>query len=105
MSSSPPIASHRFAAPTSDDALAALTRVVGVERAEALWVEACGEAAMDTPRERMSIAEIGSVAERLLARGGAVQSVAHAILIRLRTYSRLASRARENAPAAVEIAP
>lgn|GEM_PF-3296123 len=104
MSSLPSIASHHFAAPTAADALAALTRVVGAERAEALWAEACGEAAVATPRERMSIAEIGSVAERLVARGGAVQSVAQAILIRLRTYNRLAARARESAPATVEIA-
>ncbi|HEX8429764.1 MAG TPA: hypothetical protein VF625_00710 [Longimicrobium sp.] len=104
MSFSPPIASHRFAAPTSGDALAALTRVVGAERAGALWGEACAEGAITTPRERMSTTEIGSVAERLVERGGAVQSVAQAILIRIRTYNRLAARAQESAPAPVEIA-
>ena len=78
--------------------------MVGAERAEALWAEACAEAEVTTPGERMSIAEIGSAAERLVARGGAVHSVAQAILIRLRTYNRLAARAQELAPAAVEIA-
>jgi hypothetical protein len=104
MSSSPPIASHGYAAPTAADSLAALTRVVGPERAEVLWSEACRGAGLAHAGDPLSLEELQATSEQLRAHGGAIATVAYAMQIRLRTYARLAARGQTPAPHAAEAA-
>jgi len=102
MSSLPPIATHNFAAPTAADSLAALTRVVGAERADALWTEACHGAGLAHAGDPIELDALHASTEQLQANGGAVATVARAIQIRLRTYARLAARGQTPAPLAAE---
>ncbi|HEX8429903.1 MAG TPA: hypothetical protein VF625_01405, partial [Longimicrobium sp.] len=65
MNSSPPIASHGYPAPTAADSLAALTRVVGAERAEALWSEACRGAGLAHAGDPIALEDLQASSEQL----------------------------------------
>jgi hypothetical protein len=91
---SPPAAGipgyNDYRAPTEDDARAALQRVFGAERGAEHWAAAC-RAACAAPG-RVEDAELARVVQALSSQGGPCVAVARSIEIRMRTYTRLASR-------------
>ena len=78
--------------PTEADALAALHRVWGAERGSQAWLQACRGAGLQPGRVN-TLARLESVNAALASRGGANATVARSIEIRIRTYTRLATRA------------
>ena len=95
MPSSPPsstrLPGYALAAPTEDDAVAALERVFGPERGRARWSDACrivglyaGQVRAGAPLERAT--------QSLAMQGGAAAAVARSITIRMRTHTQLAAR-------------
>lgn len=86
------IPAYDYAAPTEGEALAALQRVFGPARGIDAWTRACGDAGL--PMGRLAgAAELERATEALARQGGAAATVARAITIRMRTWSRLAERA------------
>ncbi|HEX6042483.1 hypothetical protein [Longimicrobium sp.] len=80
-----------YRAPTEADARAALQRVFGPERGAEHWARACREAglapgAVDGPEP------LARALQALSSQGGPCVAVARSIEIRMRTYTRLASR-------------
>lgn len=85
--------------PTAADARAALERVFGAERAGERWAEACRAAAV-APAAVGAGESFDRVVQALLAQGGATEMVARSIVIRQRTYHRLAANAAASAAGA-----
>jgi hypothetical protein len=77
--------------PTEQDAVAALRRVFGEERAAEVWAAACRQAIVPVGTANSAI-RLERVAEALANIGAAESAVGRSIAIRLRTYNRLARR-------------
>jgi hypothetical protein len=88
----PAIPGYSLHPPTEADARAALERVFGAERAAERWAEACRSAGLAAGRVSAG-APFERVVDALLAQGGATEMVARSIVIRQRTYNRLAANA------------
>lgn len=93
---SPPSASgipgyNNYRAPTEDDVRAALQRVFGPERGARHWTLACREAGV-APGRVEGAEPLTRAVQALSAQGGPCVAVARSIEIRMRTYTRLASR-------------
>jgi hypothetical protein len=80
-----------FRAPTEDDARAALNRVFGRERGTERWADACRQAGLSVGRVN-GAEPLARAIQALEAQGGPSKAVARSIEIRMRTYTRLASR-------------
>lgn len=85
----PPLPGYNLHPPTEADALAALQRVFGAERAAGQWALACREAGL-VPGAVIGTPALERVVTALSAQGGATATVARSIEIRMRTYARLA---------------
>jgi hypothetical protein len=77
--------------PSEQDARSALQRVFGAADGESRWLQACAEAGL-----RSGLVRPGDDLERatsaLALQGGATAAVARSVLIRMRTFYRIASR-------------
>ncbi|MGH7669585.1 MAG: hypothetical protein ACRENQ_08815 [Gemmatimonadaceae bacterium] len=93
----PPIAGYSLTLPTEQDAVAALHRVFGADRAPSIWASACRHAVVAVGGVATP-ARLERVAGALAKLGAAEAAVARSITIRLRTYARLADRAQQPAP-------
>jgi hypothetical protein len=80
-----------YRAPTEADARAALQRVFGPERGGERWSEACRAAGL-APGRVEGPGPLTRAIQALAAQGGPSTAVARSIEIRMRTYTRLASR-------------
>ena len=83
---------YDLGAPTESDARAALQRVFGPERGEALWSDACRVAGVPVGRVSDGT-ELRRAVDALAKQGGASVAVARSVEIRMRTHALLASRA------------
>jgi hypothetical protein len=88
----PRLPGYDLAAPSEADALAALQRVFGPSRGVDAWTAACRDAGLAVGT-LSSIEELELASQSLARQPGAAATVARAIALRLRTYSRLAARA------------
>lgn len=88
----PPLAGYKLQQPTESDAVGALHRVFGAERAAERWGTACRAAGL-VPGMVFGAPQLEKVVNALSAQGGATATVARSIEIRMRTYARLASQA------------
>ena len=88
----PRLSGYDFAAPSEADAVAALTRVFGPTRGVEAWATACRDAGL-SQGTLSSVEELELATQSLARQPGAAATVARAIALRLRTYSRLAARA------------
>lgn len=88
----PRVAAYDYAAPTEADALAALQRVFGPARGHDVWSDACREAVVPVGR-LVGTTELERTLAALARQGGAAATVARAMTIRMRTFTRLATRA------------
>jgi crotonobetainyl-CoA:carnitine CoA-transferase CaiB-like acyl-CoA transferase len=80
-----------YRAPTEADVRAALQRVFGPERGTEHWTQACRAAGLAAGR--VDGAEpLTRAVQALSSQGGPCVAVARSIEIRMRTYTRLASR-------------
>ena len=80
-----------YRAPTEADARAALQRVFGPERGGERWSDACRAAGL-APGRVEGTEPLTRAIQALAAQGGPSTAVARSIEIRMRTYTRLASR-------------
>jgi hypothetical protein len=87
----PRIAGYELSLPTEQDAVAALTRVFGADRAQTAWAAAC-RGALVTVGAVTSPVALERVADALAKLGAAEAAVGRSIAIRLRTYARLSAR-------------
>lgn len=87
------IPGYDLACPGEDDAVAALARVLGRDRAEAVWGEACAAAGIRRGPGGLDAAQVEAVARQMAAGSGVPKMIGNSILIRLRTYALLAARA------------
>lgn len=78
--------------PSEADALAALERVFGPERAADRWSRACGEAGL-LAGHLSTAAQLGRAVAALAGQGGTTSVVARSIEIRMRTFARLSASA------------
>ena len=90
------IPGYDLAMPGEPDVTAALERVFGREQGEARWKDACRTAGVFVGRVR-GLDQLERATQALGAQGGASASVARSIEIRMRTYTRLAARAKSAA--------
>lgn len=88
-----PIPGYDLGCPGEDDAVAALARVLGPERARTAWDESCRAVGVRRGPEGLDAAQVEAVARQLAAGSGVTRMIGNSILIRLRTYSLLAARA------------
>lgn len=88
----PRLAGYDLREPTEDDVAAALRRVFGTTRGNEQWTRACQDAGV-TPGAIGSSSLLNQVVTVLQAQGGACAMVAQSVLIRQRTYARLAATA------------
>ena len=82
---------NNYRAPTEDDARAALQRVFGAERGARHWSDACRDAGV-APGRVEGAEPLARAVHALSLQGGPCVAVARSIEIRMRTYTRLASR-------------
>ena len=76
--------------PREADALAALERVFGAERAADRWSRACREAGL-LPGHASTAAQLGRAVAALAGQGGTTAVVARSMEIRMRTFARLSA--------------
>lgn len=80
-----------YRAPTEADARAALQRVFGADRGAEHWTQACRAAGL-APGGVDGAEPLARAVQALSSQGGPCVAVARSIEIRMRTYTRLASR-------------
>ncbi len=85
------ISEYNLVEPSEPDARAALQRVFGAADGESRWLQACAEAGLRSGLVRPGD-ELERAATALSLQGGATAAVARSILIRMRTFYRIASR-------------
>ncbi len=85
------IAEYNLVEPSEQDARAALQRVFGAADGESRWLQACAESGLRSGLVRPGD-ELERAASALGLQGGATAAVARSILIRMRTFYRIASR-------------
>ena len=83
---------YDLSAPAEADAVAALGRVFGAERAAQRWADACAAAGLAPGRVRTP-AQLEQACRALAGQGGPAAAVARSLEIRTRTYHRLAGKA------------
>ena len=82
-----PVPGYNLAAPTEQDALLALARLVGPDKAKATWAAAC--AAAGVPRLGMSVAQLQLAAQQLAQQPGIVSVTGNSLMVRLISYQKL----------------
>lgn len=87
----PHLPGYDLAPPSERDARAMLERVFGAGRGESLWADACRDARVQAGRVD-TLPTLQRVSRSLAGAGGAAATVARSIDIRIRTYTRLATR-------------
>lgn len=83
------IPEYRYAAPSQDDALDMLGRVLGPALAAQEWRDACREAGLRLPTGDLDPHAVLRVAERLARRPGVAGVLGTSLAIRARTYVNL----------------
>ena len=78
---------YGLAPPSEDDALTMLARVIGVDRAAAVWARALREAGFGVAgRTVLGPAELLRVAEVLMRSTGAERAIGNSLAVRSRTW-------------------
>lgn len=84
------ISEYNLVEPSEQDARAALQRVFGAVDGESRWSQACAAAGLQSGRVRAGD-ELEHVTSALSLQGGATAAVARSVLIRMRTFYRIAA--------------
>lgn len=81
---------YALAAPTEQDALAQLARLVGPDKAQAAWSAACTSA--QVPRLGLSPEQLMLAAQALAKQPGVVSVTGNTLVVRLISYQKLARK-------------
>ena len=88
-----PVPGYDLTCPGEEDAVAALARVLGPERARTVWDESCRAVGIRRGPRALDTGQVEEVARQMAAGSGVPKMIGNSILIRLRTYTLLAARA------------
>ncbi len=91
MTAPPPVQQYNLTAPSEEDALRSLARLLGSDTATRVWHTACAAAGIRRPGPTLTLDQLSAAAQQLRQQPGVTSVVASSLVVRLNSY-RLLSR-------------